>query len=148
MPSRSRWPRATARPLTLFALGFTLGVLLACGTGRDGVVWDDETTWTCAGTESRVIEGVTKRFTTPDLIAIEAGGSCELRLVNCDITADFPVKAFGNATVTIEGGRIHGNLQSLQAIGNGRIVVDGATIEGPAPGTMGNGTIEGLPGVE
>lgn len=111
-------------------------------------MWDDETTWTCTGNESRTIEGITKKFTTPDLVAIEAGGSCQLRIVDCDLTAAFPVKAYGNATVTIVGGRIAGTQQSLQAIGNGRIVVEGATIEGPEPGTMGNGRIEGLAGGE
>lgn len=143
-PARSRSPWAPRRPLALFALGFTLGLLLACGAPREGVVWDDETTWTCTGTESRTLEGVTKDFTTPDLIAVEAGGQCQLRIVDCDLTADFPVKVFGNAVVTVVGGRIEGRKQSLQAMGNGRIVIDGATIEGPEPGTMGNGKIEGL----
>lgn len=133
-----------ARVWTWLALGFTLGVLLACGTPRDGIAWDDETTWTCAGDDVKVIDGAKKDFTTRSLIAVEAGGNCQLTLRNCDITSDFPVKAFGNAVVTIEGGRINGRMQSLQAMGNARIVVDGATVEGPEPGTMGNGAIEGL----
>jgi hypothetical protein len=133
-----------ARPWTLLALGFCVGFMLACGAPREGVVWDDETTFTCAGNEEKTIEGVTKAFTTPNLVAVEAGGSCILRLKNCDLTADFPVKVFGNAVVTIDGGRIEGRQQSLQAMGNGRIVIEGARIEGPEPGTMGNGEIEGL----
>jgi hypothetical protein len=134
----------TRGPLGLFVLGVLLGRLMACGSVRDGVVWDDETTWTCSGSDERTIEGVTKAFTTPDLIAVEAGGDCQLHLVNCDISADFPVKAYGNAVVTITGGHIRGGKQSLQAMGGSKIVVDGATIEGPEPGTMGNATIEGL----
>lgn len=131
------------RALTILAAAW---LAAGCDEARDGVVWDEETTFTCAGSDEKVLEGVTKVLTTPDLVAVEAGGQCRLRLVNCDLTADFPVKVFGMATITIEGGRIRGNKQSLQAIGNGRIVVEGATIEGPEPGTMGNGTIEGLPG--
>ncbi len=119
-----RW--ASAAPVIVVVAGS-----LACaGMGGGGVDWPDETTWTCGGGDQKTLEGVTKVIEGKDLIAIEAGGSCQLTLVNCDITADFAIKAAGNAKVLIKGGRIHGKQQALQAWGNAVITVENAMIEG------------------
>jgi hypothetical protein len=108
--------------------------------------WEAETTFLCTQMEVKRLEGVTRVNDTADLIAVEATGNCQLELVDVDLTSDFGVKANGNSVVTIRGGRIHGNRQTLQVLGNGRIVVEGATIEGPSPiGRAGKGKIEGYP---
>jgi hypothetical protein len=118
---------------------------LACGGmgGGGGDAWDGETTFVCAGSEHKRLEGQIVVITGEDLLAIEAAGSCVLEIVDCDITADFPLKAAGNAQVVIEGGKITGRKQSIQAWGNAVVTVDGATIVGET-GLTGNGRIEGM----
>lgn len=124
---------------------FAVGVALACGGGAGGGTgtgddWPDDATWTCGGGDSKQMKGVTKVIHGENLIGIEAAGSCQLTLIDCDITADFPIKAAGNAKVTIKGGRIHGNQQAIQSWGNAVVTIEGAMIEGDQV-TTGNGKI-------
>ncbi|MCB9688519.1 MAG: hypothetical protein H6735_26010 [Alphaproteobacteria bacterium] len=131
--SRITWVVA---PLSVF-----LGLACGGGGGAGGSSdWPSETTWTCGGGDVKQMTGITKVIETKDIIAIEAAGSCQLTLVNCDITADFPIKAAGNAKVTIKGGRIHGKQQAIQAWGNAVVTIEGAMIEGDKA-TTGNGKI-------
>ena len=126
-------------------VGGVVAASLACGGmgGGGGDEWDGDTTFVCAGSEHKRLENQTVVVTDTDVIAIDAAGSCVLEIVDCDITADFPLKAAGNAQVVVRGGTLNGRKNSIQAWGNAVVTVDGAKIVGET-GTTGNGKILGL----
>lgn len=119
-------------------------VSLACG-GAGGSPWADGTTFVCGGSQREQLVGHTVVIEGQDLVAVDAGGGCVLEIVDCDIEADFPIKAAGNARVTIVRGRITGRKQAIQAWGNAVVTVSGATVVGEVAET-GNGKVVGLPG--
>jgi hypothetical protein len=137
---RSWWPVWKSAGVVVAVVGASL----ACGgAGGGGDEWDGETTFVCAGSDHKRLVGQTVVITGEDVLAIDAAGSCVLELVDCDVTADFPLKAAGNAQVVVKGGSLRGRKQSIQAWGNAVVTVDGAKIEGET-GLTGNGKILGL----
>jgi len=57
-------------------------------------------------------------------------GNCHLKLVRCQIKADLPIEAAGNAHVLIDGGSIEGSKHAFDASGNASIEVRGARVVG------------------
>jgi hypothetical protein len=140
-------------------LAFLAFLALACGgtetdpatdetapTGPTAAAWDGLGTFVCRGVDEKTITGVKYDIPGKDTLAIDAGGSCQLEIVDSDITADFPLKATGNAHVHIKGGRMVGRRQAIQAWSNAVVDVEGTTVVGDAV-TTGAGKINGVPSV-
>jgi hypothetical protein len=106
--------------------------------------WDGTGTFACGGSDKKRIANVKYDVPGKDTLAIDAGGGCELEIVDSDITADFPLKAAGNAHVTVRGGHLVGRQQAIQAWGNAVVDVQGTTVVGQSV-TTGNGKINGVP---
>jgi hypothetical protein len=131
---------------SLAVLAFTLLTSLGCSglskSGGKAEKWTGEETWSCGGSEKKTLENLTVEVKGKDIIGVEAAGSCELTIVNCNITADFPLKAAGNAKVTVKGGTLNGRQQSIQSWGNAVVTLEGTKVVGETA-TTGNGKIIG-----
>lgn len=98
--------------------------------------WDGTSTFNCGGTDAVTLTGVKASA------GIEAGGNCQLTLVNCDITAPTGIDAIGNAQVTITGGSINGSTAAVKTSGNAQVTMVGTKVAGKKAAT-GNSKITG-----
>lgn len=104
--------------------------------------WDGSKPFSCGAGDAYKISGVTAKLTSGT--AISAGSTCTLLIENSNIDAPIGVSTGGNANVTIRGGSITGRTQSLKALGNSKISVEGgAKITGKTMKLGKNAVIEG-----
>lgn len=104
------------------------------------VTWDGKSPYTCGAADNVTIEKVTAKLSTGT--AITAAGSCQLTLVNVDITAPVVVEASANAKVTFKGGSVNGSTNSAVASANAKVDFVGTTVKGPTKQTA-NGKVTG-----
>ena len=127
--------------------------------------WDGESPFECGANDTVELKGHTVVF--DGRTAFTAGGNCDLRIVECDVTAYTGVEAGGNRGVTIEdsvfrtvgpaivanGNRrveiVNSRLISsegvgIEAGGNVRVIISGGHVEGTpvAVQTRANGRLE------
>lgn len=86
--------------------------------------WDGKSTFDCGGNDAVTLTGVKASS------GITAGGSCQLTLVGCDITAPIGIDANGNAVVTITGGSINGSTFAVKANGLAKVTMTGTKVTG------------------
>lgn len=104
-----------------------------------GSTWDGQDTFTCAGSQTARLTGVTATLT--DRPAVTASGNCTLELADCNLTAPVVLQVSGNATVTVTGGQIRGTEHAVRASGNARVNIRGANVTGDVA-RSGNATVE------
>ncbi len=104
------------------------------------VAWDGTSPYKCGGADNVSIENVIAKLASGT--AITAAGSCQLWLVNVDITAPVVVEASANATVTFKGGAVKGGKHAAVATGNAKVDFQGTTVRG-ATRQAGNGKVTG-----
>lgn len=89
--------------------------------------WDGKTPFTCGANDVVVINGATANLPGT---AITANGSCNLTLVNVDVTAATAIEAGGNAAVTVQGGKINGSTAAVHAGANAKVTLSGTKVTG------------------
>lgn len=104
--------------------------------------WTGDGPFSCGGNDNVSIVGVTASL--PGVTAIEAGGNCQVSLVNVNLTAGVPISASGNANVTVTGGSLTGTQSSISASGNAHVAVTGAAVSG-AVSRSGFAKVTGVP---
>ncbi|MCC7536838.1 MAG: hypothetical protein IT379_11520 [Deltaproteobacteria bacterium] len=102
--------------------------------------WDGTAPYSCGGNENVRIENVTATFAAGT--AISAGGSCQLTLVNVNVTAPTALSAGANARVTVTGGSLTGTEHSVSALGASQVTMSGTRVTGPTQ-RLGAATITG-----
>ena len=102
--------------------------------------WDGKSPLTCAGADHVHVEGVTATFTSGT--AITANASCQVELVNVNITAPVAIEANNSAHVTVTGGSIKGTTNAAVAQNAAEITFSGTKVEGPTK-KMNAGKING-----
>ena len=103
------------------------------------VKWDGKTPFTCTGDQKVTITGVTAHLTGT---AVSALGSCQLTLVNVDVTATTALEASGSAVVTVRGGKLNGSAHAVQALGSAKVTLAGTRVTGKTQ-ALGAATISG-----
>ena len=114
--------------------------------------WDGTEPFACDGNDSVTIEGRTVSFA--NRTAFTVSGNCELRIVDCDVTAHEGLRADGNRNVTIERSRFRTTGIGINARGNRRVelidsqvIADGLAVQASANAhvTVSGGQIAGAP---
>ena len=85
------------------------------------------------------ITGVTAHLTGT---AVSALGSCQLTLVNVDLTGTTAIEASGSAIVTVRGGKLNGSTHAVQALGSAKVTLAGTRVTGKTQ-ALGAATISG-----
>lgn len=76
--------------------------------------------------------------------AFSAGGNCDAKLIDVDITSPtVAIRAGGNTKLVLEGGRIEAGTIALDLSGNAQVEVKGAQIIGEVK-TSGNAKVTGM----
>jgi hypothetical protein len=96
-------------------------------TEASAAKWDGKTRFTCGGDEKVTITGVTAHLTGT---AVSALGSCQLTLVNVDVTGTTAIEASGSAIVTVRGGKLNGSAHAVHALGNAKVTLAGTHVTG------------------
>lgn len=132
--------------MILTAIGFGIYIYIAAkDTGAGNAAknaaaakWDGKTPFECGGNDAPKITGVTATA------GVVANGSCQLTLVNVNITAPVAIEAGANAKVTMTGGSINASTNSVVAAGNAHVDLVGTKVTGKAK-TSGAAKVTGAP---
>ncbi len=105
--------------------------------------WDGSAPLMCGGSQSITVENLT--INLPGSSAIQAGGNCQVTLINTTLTAGTAIDAGGDAVITIRGGSVTGTENALSLGGNARVNIEqGAVVNGPIS-SGGSAVVTGLP---
>jgi hypothetical protein len=104
--------------------------------------WDGKSPFTCGGSQTVKIEGVTADL--GDATALSALGGCHLTLENVNVKAKTALLAGGSAVVEIHGGSLTGTEAAISAGGGAKVTVIGTKLTG-ATQKGGGATVEEKP---
>lgn len=98
------------------------------GGASETAAWDGKAPFSCGGNDNVTLSGASAAL--PGQIAITAGGNCELTLEGVDVSGGTALSVAGNATVTVNGGRLAGTDAAVSASANATVTGSGVKVEG------------------
>lgn len=96
----------------------------------------------CTGTEHVTITGRTIRAESG--VPVTASGSCQLKLVGCQLVGQTALVARSNAHVTVEGGTFTGAAAAITISGNAMLDASGSLLVNGAPAILASGNARAM----
>jgi hypothetical protein len=89
--------------------------------------WDGSSPFECKAADKKTIRGVTAQFDGP---AVVARNSCQLTIIDSDITGTIAIQADNAAKITVQGGKLTGSDAAVVATGASKVSLTGTQVNG------------------